>query len=120
MKNLSFVSCDAFVASVLAIANSCPDGFTVNASTFEPVASGYSVAIEETQNSFGPDGLAAVYDAIMAGLADCVGGWYDSESGLYYFDAVNIYSEEFAAIEAGRRNGQIAIFNLDTCKEIRL
>lgn len=120
MNAISFVSCDAFVSSILAIANNCPEGFTVNSSTFEHVGNGYSVALKETQNSFGPAGLEAVYDAIMAGLADHVGGWYDNETGLYYFDAVNIYDDEKQAIQAGRENAQIAIFNLNNCEEIRL
>lgn len=121
MKNFSpILETSAFVAALIAIADKNPDGFTVNASTLEPVACGYSVAIKETQNSFGPAGLENVHDAIVCGLAEYVGGWYDSKSGLYYFDAVNIFDDEKKAIEAGRDNKQLAIFNLNTFEEIRL
>lgn len=44
----------------------------------------------------------------------------DNESGKFYFDATEIFSNKDAAIEAGRRNGQIAIFDLNTLNEIRL
>jgi fructokinase len=50
----------------------------------------------------------------------CIGGWYDNESGKYYFDATEIFSDKDAAIEAGLRNGQIAIFDLGNLNEIRL
>ena len=110
----------AFVSALIAIADQNPEGFTVDASTLEPVTTGYSVAIAETQNSFGPAGLENVHDAIICGMAECVGGWFDSESGKYYFDAVNIYRNKYQAIEIGRANSQIAIFDLDNLDEIRL
>ena len=42
----------------IAIANK--DGYTVNAATLQPVKSGYAVAVADTQNSFGLEGLANV------------------------------------------------------------
>ena len=116
------------ISSVAAIAALNPDGFTVNAVNLQPVKSGYAVALKKTQNSFGADGLSKVANVIaklqnsgnLNGRILAFGGWYDSESGLYYYDATVIYQDREEAIEAGRANEQIAIFDLENLKEIRL
>ena len=116
------------ISSVAAIAALNPDGFTVNAANLQPVKSGYAVALKKTQNSFGTDGLSKVANVIaklqnsgnLNGRTLAFGGWYDSESGLYYYDATVIYQDREQAIEAGRANEQIAIFDLENLKEIRL
>ena len=116
------------LSSVAAIAAINPDGFTVNAATLQPVTSGYAVALKRTQNSFGAEGLAKVANVIeelqasgnLNGRILAFGGWYVSESGLYYYDATVIYQDREKAIEAGRANEQIAIFDLSNLEEIRL
>lgn len=116
------------LSSVAAIAAINPDGFTVNAATLQPVTSGYAVALKRTQNSFGAEGLAKVENVIeelqasgnLNGRILAFGGWYDSESGLFYYDATVIYQDREKAIEAGRANEQIAIFDLSNLEEIRL
>ena len=116
------------LSSVAAIAAINPDGFTVNAATLQPITSGYAVALKRTQNSFGAEGLAKVANVIdelqasgnLNGRILAFGGWYDSESGLFYYDATVIYQDREKAIEAGRANEQIAIFDLSNLEEIRL
>lgn len=116
------------ISTVAAIAAINPDGFTVNAATLQPVTTGYAVALKRTQNSFGAEGLAKVANVIeelqaaseMNGRTLAFGGWYDSESGLYYYDATVIFQNRAEAIEAGRVNEQIAIFDLANLEEIRL
>lgn len=116
------------ISSVAAIAALNPEGFTVNAATLQPVTTGYAVALKKTQNSFGNEGLAKVANIIeelqalgnLDGRTLAFGGWCDSESGLYYFDATVIFENRAEAIEAGRANEQIAIFDLANLEEIRL
>nr|DAW66912.1 MAG TPA: hypothetical protein [Caudoviricetes sp.] len=116
------------ISSVAAVAAMSPEGFTVNAANLQPVTSGYAVALKRTQNSFGAEGLAKVANVIeelqasgnLSGRALAFGGWYDSESGLYYYDATVIFQDREEAIEAGRANEQIAIFDLANLEEIRL
>lgn len=109
-------------ATIAAIAAANPEGFTINATTGEVPNSGYCVALAETQNSHGPEGLARVIDLIESGTtrAEYIGGWLDQESGLYYYDATVVVENLADALELGRVNGQIAIFHLDTMEEIRL
>lgn len=51
-----------------------------------------------------------------------VGGWYDSESGLYYFDSTRLFPEDQLeeALQFARDNDQLAIYDLSTGEEIRL
>lgn len=109
---------------MIALANIAlvnPDGYTVDARTLQPVTSGYAVAVAATQNSFGPEGLARVIRYVENNPeVNAFGGWYDSESGLYYYDATIIVQDLKRAIELGRANDQLAIFDLTNCKEIRL
>lgn len=116
------------ISSIVAFATLNPEGFTVNAATLQPVTTGFAVALKRTQNSFGAEGLAKVANVIeelqasgnLNGRTLAFGGWYDSESGLYYYDATVIFQDRAEAIEAGRVNEQIAIFDLGKLEEIRL
>ena len=116
------------ISSVAAIAVMSPEGFTVNAANLQPVTTGFAGAMKQTQNSFGAEGLAKVANVIeelqasgnFNGRTLAFGGWYDSESGLYYYDATVIFQDRAEAIEAGRANDQIAIFDLANLEEIRL
>lgn len=104
-----------------SIAAMNPEGFTVNKETFEPVLSGYSVAVKETQNSFGNYGAARVVAyANKHQEVTALGGWRDSETGLYYYDCVIICETLEEALDLGRANSQIAIFDLNNMVEIRL
>lgn len=116
------------ISSVAAIAAMSPEGFTVDAANLQPVTTGFAVAMKQTQNSFGADGLEKVANVIeelqasgnLNGRTLAFGGWYDSESGFYYYDATIIFQDREEAIEAGRANEQIAIFDLANLEEIRL
>lgn len=116
------------ISTVAVIAAMNPEGFTINAANLQPVSNGFAVALKRTQNSFGAEGLAKVANVIeelqnsseINGRTLAFGGWYDSESGLYYYDATVIFEDRAEAIEAGRANEQIAIFDLGKLEEIRL
>jgi len=49
-----------------------------------------------------------------------VGGWLDDESGCSYFDSVRIFTDLKEAIQFGRENKQIAIFDITHLKLIKL
>jgi len=107
--------------AIAAVATANVEGFTINAATLAPVTTGYAVAIKETQNSFGFAGMVEVYKYIQQHPEiNAVGGWYNSENGKFYFDATIVVSDLSTALELGRANEQIAIFDLNTLTEIRL
>ena len=99
-----------------------PGGFTYNVNNNCLQSSGYAVALNATQNSFGAAGLESVINLVAAGTlgATCIGGWLDEVTGLYYYDAVVIVEDRDAAIILGREQQQIAIFDLSNSIEIRL
>nr|DAU56225.1 MAG TPA: hypothetical protein [Caudoviricetes sp.] len=104
-----------------AVAANNKEGYTVDAATLQPITKGYAVAVAATQNSFGPEGLARVIEyARTHKEVNAFGGWYNEENGLYYYDAVIIADSLADALELGKSNAQIAIFDLQNCKEIRL
>lgn len=107
--------------ALAAIAMNNKEGFTVNASNLQPVTTGFAVAVADTQNSFGFKGMANVVKYVEEHPEiNAFGGWYNSENNLYYFDATVIVDDLELAIELGRINKQIAIFDLENLKEIRL
>ena len=103
----------------IAIANK--EGYTVNAATLQPVKTGYAVAVADTQNSFGLEGLANVVKYVEEHPEiNAFGGWYNSENGKFYFDATIIVGDLDQALELGRVNKQIAIFDLKNSLPIDL
>lgn len=108
-----------FALMELATAN--PDGFTVDAKTLEPIRKGFAVACAETQNSFNGSGLIKVIEyAQNHKNIKAFGGWLDSKTNKFYFDATIICDDLETAKELGRRNNQLAIFDLENLEEIRL
>lgn len=105
--------------AAIAIANK--DGFMVDAANLQPVKSGYAVAVAETQNSFGLDGLANVIKYVSEHPEiNAFGGWYNKENNMYYFDATVIVEDLAAALDLGRMHKQIAIYDLTNNLPIEL
>ena len=99
--------------ALAAIATTNKEGFTVNAANLKPVTTGYAVAVADTQNSFGLEGLANVVKYVSEHPEiNAFGGWYNIHNNQFYFDATVIVEDLAAALELGRLNKQIAIFDL--------
>lgn len=111
----------SILIALAAIAINNKEGFTVNAATLQPVTTGYAVAVADTQNSFGLEGLANVIKYVDEHPEiNAFGGWYNSENKMYYFDATVIVEDLAAAIELGRMHKQIAIYDLTNKLSIEL
>lgn len=107
--------------ALAAIAMANKEGFTVDAANLQSVTTGYAVAVADTQNSFGLEGLANVVKYVSEHPEiNAYGGWYNSENNMYYFDATIIVDDLETAEDIGRLNNQLAIFDLANLKEIRL
>lgn len=111
----------SILVALAAIAINNKEGFTVNAATLQPVTTGYAVAVMDTQDSFGVEGLANVVKYVGEHPeVNAFGGWYNSENNMYYFDATVVVNDLKTAMDLGRANKQIAIFDLANMREIRL
>ncbi|GAB2553277.1 hypothetical protein [Amycolatopsis magusensis] len=105
--------------TILRIAEENTFGFTFNLQTSRLVKFGVVVAYQETQNCFGVEGLKkAISHAVSHDQV--VGGWLNSENGQFYFDSCKVFNFRKAAIEFGREQKQIAIFDLTNLEEIKL
>jgi ABC-type amino acid transport substrate-binding protein len=82
---------------------------------------GIAVNYAATQNSHSRNQLDKVVRHALK-HEGYVGGWYNTEEGLYYFDSTRLYSEDSlrTAIQFGKDNGQHSIFILSSYSEIPL
>ena len=109
------------VKNLVEIALKKDEGFTVDKRTLKPIEKGYSVAIKETQNSFGFHGLLKAFIiGLNITIVDGIGGWFNKDDSEYYYDAVVIFDAFEKALQFAKENEQIAIFDLSKGKEIKL
>ena len=107
--------------TLTAIAMANKEGFTVDAANLQPIKSGYAVAVVDTQNSFGIEGLAKVIKFVSDHPEiNAFGGWYNSKNNMFYYDATIVVDDLKTAKELGRYNKQIAIYDLTNKKPIEL
>lgn len=107
--------------TLTAIAMANKEGFTVDAANLQPIKSGYAVAVAETQNSFGIEGLAKVIKFVSEHpKINAFGGWYNSKNNMFYYDATIVVDDLKTAKELGRYNKQLAIYDLTNKKTIEL
>ena len=102
------------------IAQENPEGFTIDKRTLQPISKGYAVAISETQDSFGSEGLDKVMEFEKKSFVDAYGGWLNEKNGEYYYDAVMVVDDLKTALFLGFRNKQIAIFDIEKGEQIEL
>lgn len=99
----------------IALAN--PSGFTFDISNMKPIEGGYIASYAATQSSHDEKGLLfCLFHALMHDFV--IGGWLDGE--LFYFDSCKVFDSLDDAIEFGRQQNQIAVFDLNEMREIRL
>ena len=72
-----------------------PDGFTVDIRDRKAPTEGISVAYAATQDRHSKEDLGDVVSHALA-HDGYVGGWWNSEDSLYYFDSVRILPESAA------------------------
>lgn len=109
------------VDSLWTFSQSRPDGFTLYLATWEEPVQGISVAYEDTQGRHNRSGLEFVIGHSQS-HEGYVGGWFNSQDSLYYFDSVRLFPEDSlaAAIRFGKAHHQEAIYILSSGKEVRL
>ncbi|MDO4185864.1 MAG: hypothetical protein Q4D30_05180 [Bacteroidales bacterium] len=90
-----------------------PDGFTLDISTMTEPMKGISVGYEETQHSHSRKQLRRVVRHALK-HDGYVGGWFNSDDSLYYFDSTRLFPEDslIPALRFAKQNGQYAVFIL--------
>jgi hypothetical protein len=106
-----------------------PDGFTIDATTFDPAAGGFVVApLKEAEIIVGeslPEEILLGYIednkdiARASGRTVYLGGWFDGESQQYFLDNTLIVPTAEEALYIAEAADQLAIFDLNNFEEIR-
>ena len=96
-----------------------PDGFTLDIHSMTEPMEGIAVSYAETQNSHSRDQLNGVVSHAIS-HDGFVGGWLNTENGLYYFDSTKLFPESSLkdALQFGKENGQHSVFILSTYTDI--
>ena len=90
-----------------------PDGFTLDISTMTEPTAGISVSYAETQNCHSRKQLKKVVRHALR-HDGIVGGWFNSDDSLYYFDSDHLFPEDslIPALRFAKQNGQYSVFIL--------
>ena len=96
---------------IWAFSQSHPYGFTLDLRTMAEPTEGISVSYAATQNSHSRNQLDKVVNHAIQNDG-YVGGWYNKENGLYYFDSTRLFPEDSLqeAIRFGKENGQFTLY----------
>ena len=113
-RNISGIS-----DKVWAFSQTHPDGFTIDIRTMTEPTEGIAVSYAAIQNCHSRDQLDKVVRHALQ-HEGYVGGWYNSEDGLYYFDSTKLFPENDlkGALLFGKENGQYSVFILSTYTDI--
>ena len=113
-RNISGIS-----DKVWAFSQTHPDGFTIDIRTMTEPMEGIAVSYAATLNCHSRDQLDKVVSHALQ-HEGYVGGWYNSEDGLYYFDSTKLFPENDlkGALLFGKENGQYSVFILSTYTDI--
>ena len=114
LRNISGIS-----DKVWAFSQTHPDGFTIDIRTMTEPMEGIAVSYAATLNCHSRDQLDKVVSHALQ-HEGYVGGWYNSEDGLYYFDSTKLFPENDlkGALLFGKENGQYSVFILSTYTDI--
>ena len=112
-------SVSAISNRVWTFSQSHPDGFTLDIRTMTEPSEGIAVSYAETQNSHSRNQLDKVVRHALS-YDGYVGGWLNTDDGLYYFDSTKLFPETSLkeAIRFGKENGQHSVFILSTYSDI--
>ena len=104
---------------VWTFSQSHPDGFTLDIHMMTEPTEGIAVSYAETQNSHSHKQLDQVVSHALS-HDGYVGGWLNTENGLYFFDSTKLFPETSLkdAIQFGKENGQHSVFILSTYSDI--
>lgn len=104
---------------VWAFSQTHPDGFTIDIRTMTEPTEGIAVSYAATQDSHSRDQLDRVVSHALQ-HEGYVGGWYNSDDGLYFFGSTKLFPENDlkGALQFGKENGQRSVFILSTHTDI--
>jgi hypothetical protein len=110
---------ELYVWKIKQIAKENGDGFTIILPLVQKAQNGIVAAYSATQDSFDDEGLRKVIKHAFT-HDRVVGGWFNKDDKNYYYDSCRIFHDRIQAIEFGRQNNQISIYDIDNNEVIYL
>lgn len=102
---------DKLFFQILTIEIDFPNGLTIGIGKLEPVTEGWVVKQKEAQNLEGREGLEKAFDAAVR-TTRAISGYKLDDTELW--DVVEIFEDEDEATIAGKLNGQMTIYQIET------
>ena len=98
--------------AVWVMAQTFPEGFTLDLNTMSYPKEGLMVSYKATQDHFDRKSIPAVIKHAHA-HENIIGGWRDPDTGLYYFDSTRSFPENdlASALAFARENGQHTVYD---------
>ena len=103
-------------------------GFTIDPKTWEPAnfKTGYFVSVSGFETKYSASifthgvfsSTIRSYSSLGSGMSYFIGAWEDN--GFYYFDLSLWIEDKEDAIEFGRANDQLAIWDIAKCESIKI
>lgn len=98
-----------------------PNGFTLGTDGNLITSGGFAVSVTGTDKGLSKGDVASrVIFLAGQGSQVALGYWKDEKTGEEYYDVTRITPYEMVAMDAARRYGQLAIYNLDKGEVIYL
>ncbi|MEE3386493.1 MAG: transporter substrate-binding domain-containing protein, partial [Prevotella sp.] len=105
--------------AVWSFSQANPDGFTLDIRSMSVPKEGIAVSYAATQGSHSREKLDFVVRHALQ-HDGYVGGWLNTENGLYYFDSTRLFPEDKLAdaLKFGKDNGQTSAFILSSQADV--
>ena len=109
----------AIAEQVWAFSQEHPDGFTLDIRSMTEPTEGIAVSYAATQDSHSREQLDMVVKHALQ-HDGYVGGWFNSDDGLYYFDSTRLFPEDSlqSALQFGKENGQRSVYILSSQTDV--
>ena len=93
------------------IAIEFPDGVVMGFGHLQPIKKGWVVKVKDQSDFEGETGMLTAIK-IASQTTRTIAGWTDGEVELW--DVVEVFGNEDEATKAGKENGQMAIYQIET------
>ena len=109
----------AIADQVWAFSQEHPEGFTLDIRTMTEPTEGIAVSYAATQDTHSREQLDKVVKHALK-HDGYVGGWFNTDDGLYYFDSTRLFPEDSlqSALLFGKENDQRTVYILSTQTDV--
>lgn len=102
---------DKIFVRLVEVSTEFPNGFTIKIPGIEYITKGWVVKQKGFESLYGRDGMEKAFKQALETTCE-IEGWKDEDD--MFFDVVEIFENEEDATKAGKENGQMTIYQIET------